>query len=346
MSSQNSEVPIGTTTSAPRIGLAEILQICCVGRRNGQITFKARNNEGFVFVQHGQVLHASAVGLEGDEAVFQMLSWEGGSYTFEDEALPKRRTVRLTWEQLLVEGARRVDEGIHSVLPQVDESGHFAQQPQQPGVDSSGLANGQPKLRITMPNMEPYSHDLVNEFTRVGRIEGNEVVIPIPSVSSHHCIFIFSGTDVVVRDLNSANSTMVNGEAITEKILQVGDLIYVGEAEIRFESTIKRPQLRAINKSGDPTTSAPTPVPSRGSAADDLKSLSKTTVLKRPVVKSEPRPSVVDNKKFLKGGAIRIDALQEQEKPKTSILPFILIAVAAVIIVSLFLTVYLTHHHR
>ena len=57
---------------------------------------------------------------------------------------------------------------------------------------------------------------LEQEYTHVGRAAGNEIALPYPSISNRHCIFVQSGPDIVLRDLNSSNGTYVNGEIISE----------------------------------------------------------------------------------------------------------------------------------
>ncbi len=351
MSSQNGEAPLGTS-STPRMGMAEVLQICCIGRRNGQITFRAWDNEGYAFVQHGQVLHAQCGGIEGEEAIYHMLTWTNGAYTFEDGVLPQKRTVNLTWEQLLFEGARRTDEGV-SAPPIV---------PSTPGSSSAPVSsriNGsQPKLTINIPGQAAFTHDLVNEFTHVGRLENNEICIPLNSVSSRHCIFIFSGPDIVLRDLNSANSTVVNGEAILEKILQLGDVIQVGEAEMTLESGIKRPKLRAENPatvdpgkgSQDPLKLANSPVGAR-TQGSPIGAKTQGSGVNRPKLTNDKvatPPPPVDNDRYISGGsAISFDNLQQPEKKPFPVV-YVALGIVVILVAALVGVLYMYHgvHHR
>ena len=41
-----------------QMGLPEVLQMCCLSRRSGQITFRSGESYGFIYIQHGRVLHA------------------------------------------------------------------------------------------------------------------------------------------------------------------------------------------------------------------------------------------------------------------------------------------------
>ena len=55
-------------------------------------------------------------------------------------------------------------------------------------------------------------------------------------VSRVHCQIEFRGGEAVLKDLNSVGGTFVNNQAITEHVLQPGDIIRVGETRLRFES--------------------------------------------------------------------------------------------------------------
>ena len=91
------------------MGLPEVLQMCCLSRRSGQITFRSGESYGFIYIQHGRVLHALCGTTEGEEAIYSMLTWPGGGFSLDEDILPHKKTVTLTWEQLLFEGARRAD---------------------------------------------------------------------------------------------------------------------------------------------------------------------------------------------------------------------------------------------
>src|SRR6201999_2164853 len=94
-----------------QMGLPEVLQMCCLSRRSGQITFRSGESYGFIYIQHGRVLHALCGSTEGEEAIYTMLSWPGGGFSLDEGILPHKKTLPATWEQLLFEGARRAGAG-------------------------------------------------------------------------------------------------------------------------------------------------------------------------------------------------------------------------------------------
>jgi len=80
------------------------------------------------------------------------------------------------------------------------------------------------------------THELKTEKTTVGRVEDNTFQIAEPSVSSHHAEVLLRGNDVIVKDLNSTNGTFINGEKITESTIKPGQILRLGQIEMRLET--------------------------------------------------------------------------------------------------------------
>src|SRR5438093_2839019 len=80
------------------------------------------------------------------------------------------------------------------------------------------------------------AYDLKVEKTTVGRVSDNAFEIPESSVSSHHAEILLRGNEVFIRDLNSTNGTFINGEKITEAVLLPGQILRLGQIEMRLES--------------------------------------------------------------------------------------------------------------
>jgi pSer/pThr/pTyr-binding forkhead associated (FHA) protein len=92
------------------------------------------------------------------------------------------------------------------------------------------------KLVVLSPGMTGRTQELKVDKTTIGRLEDNSFQIADPSVSSHHCEVVLRGSDVVVRDLNSTNGTYITGEKVTEKVLKPGQILRLGQVEIRLEA--------------------------------------------------------------------------------------------------------------
>jgi hypothetical protein len=69
----------------------------------------------------------------------------------------------------------------------------------------------------------------------VGRGKGVNVVLADPSVSRRHATIALVDGLPVVRDLGSTNGTFVNGERVETRKLRAGDVLKVGNTELRIE---------------------------------------------------------------------------------------------------------------
>jgi pSer/pThr/pTyr-binding forkhead associated (FHA) protein len=114
-----------------------------------------------------------------------------------------------------------------------------------------------PKLVVLSEGLTGRSHELKVEKTTIGRLEDNSFQIPEQSVSSHHCEILLKGNDVIVKDLNSTNGTFINGEKISEQPLKPGQILRLGQIEVRLEGDGTQPAAAgapAEKKRMDPNT--------------------------------------------------------------------------------------------
>ncbi len=92
------------------------------------------------------------------------------------------------------------------------------------------------KLVVLSEGLTGRSVELKAEKTTIGRVDDNTFPIAEASVSSHHCEIFLRGADVVVKDLNSTNGTFINGDQISEAVLKPGQILRLGQIEIRLET--------------------------------------------------------------------------------------------------------------
>ena len=69
----------------------------------------------------------------------------------------------------------------------------------------------------------------------IGRIVGNQIVVPSGRLSKRHARVMYVAAGFVVVDLGSTNGTIVNGTRIRTHVLVDGDLIEIGDAVFRFQ---------------------------------------------------------------------------------------------------------------
>jgi pilus assembly protein CpaF len=71
----------------------------------------------------------------------------------------------------------------------------------------------------------------------VGRVQGNDLMLPKGNVSKHHARLLYRDGRFIVTDLKSTNGTYVNGRKISQAtIVREGDKIYIGDFVMRLET--------------------------------------------------------------------------------------------------------------
>jgi pSer/pThr/pTyr-binding forkhead associated (FHA) protein len=76
---------------------------------------------------------------------------------------------------------------------------------------------------------------LRSESTTIGRASDNDIVLQDSTVSGHHVRIEKHQQNVVITDLNSSNGTFVEGEQVQQSQLTGGEVILIGNTQLRFE---------------------------------------------------------------------------------------------------------------
>ncbi|MGO8838603.1 MAG: response regulator [Limisphaerales bacterium] len=94
-----------------------------------------------------------------------------------------------------------------------------------------------PKLVVLTGNAAGLSHELSANLATIGRAEGNTFQIADSSISGRHCEILRRGQEIIVSDLNSTNGTFVKGERISKAVLRAGQILRLGNVELRLEAS-------------------------------------------------------------------------------------------------------------
>lgn len=92
------------------LSLPDLLQLHGQGRFSGSIVVSYDGQEGVIFLQNGEVVHAEAGDLKGEDAFCAILGWRAGSFVAHPNVSPFARTVFKGLDHLLLDGLRRIDE--------------------------------------------------------------------------------------------------------------------------------------------------------------------------------------------------------------------------------------------
>lgn len=92
----------------------------------------------------------------------------------------------------------------------------------------------------------------------IGRVAGNDIVLPRGNISKRHSRIVFKDGKFIIVDLKSTNGTFVNGRKITSPLVVKGsDKIYVGD----FIMTIEEGSGAAASSSAELDGGRPPPPP-------------------------------------------------------------------------------------
>ncbi len=108
----------------------------------------------------------------------------------------------------------------------------------------------------------------------VGRVQGNDLMLPKGNVSKRHARLLFRDGRFIVTDLKSTNGTYVNGRKITQAtIVREGDKIYVGDFVLRIEAGASetKPEMSKPGGAELDAAAAPSSSPSEAGLAPDRK---------------------------------------------------------------------------
>ena len=141
---------------------------------------------------------------------------------------------------------------------------------------------------------EPCDKNEIN----VGRVQGNDLMLPKGNVSKHHARLLFRDGRFIVTDLKSTNGTYVNGRKISQAtIVREGDKIYIGDFVLRLETGLKVAQEASYveNESlavGDLSpASRRAPLPAPTPAALPASEAGPSSPMLAPPFPASPRPS-------------------------------------------------------
>lgn len=102
--------------------LVDIIQLECLSQSSCVLKITNGVVEGRIWIQNGEVTHASALDLTSEPAFQRILTWKTGSF----ETLPgdpnQQRTIFTSYQGLLLNTAQALDEAASQIIPTEPES--------------------------------------------------------------------------------------------------------------------------------------------------------------------------------------------------------------------------------
>ncbi len=100
----------GVSGSLSEISIPDILQILSNARRTGLLSITGSRGTGEIYLDSGRVVDAIFGGLRGEEAFYQIVGWEDGTFSLDPDVLMLGSTINRSTDGLIMEGLRRLDE--------------------------------------------------------------------------------------------------------------------------------------------------------------------------------------------------------------------------------------------
>src|SRR5215471_4111467 len=142
------------------LSLAELIEFFCNQRKTGRLMVEYPHAPAYFYLQSGAVVHASIGVLRGIEAVYYALTQSNASFKFSSSIEAPEITINQPWTSVVLEGLRRMDEGIKPRNPFPDkpdpeiqhEAVRKVEQAAHPGFEHSSR---QAEPENTKPVVEP-----------------------------------------------------------------------------------------------------------------------------------------------------------------------------------------------
>lgn len=99
------------------LSLAELIEFFCNQRKTGRLKVIYPHLPGYFYIQAGALVDARIGSLSGIDAIYYALTLPNASFSFDAEYDAEQRTIHQPWTQVVLEGLRRMDEGIAPESP-------------------------------------------------------------------------------------------------------------------------------------------------------------------------------------------------------------------------------------
>uniref|UniRef100_UPI004056F4F3 chemotaxis protein CheB n=1 Tax=Candidatus Electronema sp. TaxID=2698783 RepID=UPI004056F4F3 len=106
---KNHAVQNGFVGEIEGLGLVDIVQFACLSGDDRKLSVLSEDNMGVLYFSDNEIIHAEFGELTGEEAFYRIMSWPSGTFSM-IFAKTDQRSIDASWNFLLLEAARRIDE--------------------------------------------------------------------------------------------------------------------------------------------------------------------------------------------------------------------------------------------
>lgn len=106
---------VGFRAKLAGVGLWDLVQMECLAGSHLVVLVTGEGGIGYLYFDHGQIVHAVTADHIGEAAALEILSWTNGSFQPCDRPWPETGTIATSYEALILQVAKRRDESSNLV---------------------------------------------------------------------------------------------------------------------------------------------------------------------------------------------------------------------------------------
>jgi hypothetical protein len=106
---------VGFRAKLAGVGLWDLVQMECLAGSRAAVLVTGEGGAGYLYFASGNIVHAVTAENVGDAAALEILSWTNGSFQPCDRPWPEMATITTSHEALILQVAKRRDEGSNLV---------------------------------------------------------------------------------------------------------------------------------------------------------------------------------------------------------------------------------------
>jgi DNA-binding MarR family transcriptional regulator len=96
--------------SLEELPLPDVIQLVAASGKTGKFSVSSRLGSGDIYLRDGQIVHSAAGPLEGEEAFYELATWQEGDFVFTPVNETPEASISKSNTNLLMQAAQRIDE--------------------------------------------------------------------------------------------------------------------------------------------------------------------------------------------------------------------------------------------
>jgi hypothetical protein len=238
--------------------MAEVKNIClealerhCARGDIGRLDFRRGTYEGQIYLAGSRIVHAAIAGLEGIPALFRLMDWGDAETMWQSQLKPEKPTLNLTMDEASTLYAESLQDRAELEAKDKERLDEAFSTPEALAGQVDGVESVLKHYTISLEASDAEAlpggfvfSDASKSSYVIGSSPDADVVIKNASVDPLHCGLILERGLVLIWDLGAASGIKLNGNAVTQDLLKVGDKMTLGSVELRVRFQIRRPTIK------------------------------------------------------------------------------------------------------